>query len=78
MGIMPLNSLIMQDNISKMNDKLEDARSGCDKIDDTLKRKQLSVNYDKSKYLLIGSHKFRNDMLKTLKANPMNRGGGDN
>ena len=64
---MPLNSLIMQDDISKMNDNLEDARSGCDKIDDTLKRKQLSVNYDKSKYLLIGSQKFRNDMLKTLK-----------
>ena len=37
LGIMPLNSLIMQDNISKMNDKLKDARSECDKIDDTLK-----------------------------------------
>ena len=73
LGIMPLNSLIMQDDISKMNDNLEDARSGCDKIDDTLKRKQLSVNYDKSKYLLRGSQKFRNDMLKTLKNNPMNR-----
>ena len=51
LGIMPLNSLIMQDDISKMNDTLEDAWSGCEKIDDTLKRKQLSVNYDKSKYL---------------------------
>ena len=50
LGIMPLNSLIMQDDISKLNDTLEDARSGCEKIDDTLKRKQLSVNYDKSKY----------------------------
>ena len=76
LGIMPLNSLIMQDDISKMNDTLEDARSGCKMIDDTLKRKQLSVNYDKSKYLLIGSQKFRNDMMKTLKADPMNMGGG--
>ena len=57
LGRMHLNSLIMQDNISKMNDRLEDARSGCDKIDDTLKRKQLSVNYVKSKYLIIGSQK---------------------
>ena len=72
---MPLNSLIMQDDISKMNDTLEDARSGCEKIDDTLKRKQLSVNYDKSKYLLIGSQTFGNDMMKTLKADSMNRGG---
>ena len=61
---MPLNSLIMQDDISKMNDKLEDAMSGCDKIDDTLKRKQLSVNYYKSKYLLIGSQKLQNEMIK--------------
>ena len=37
-------------------------------IDDTLRRKQLSVNYDKSKYLLIGSQKFRNEIIKTLKA----------
>ena len=55
-----------------MNDTLEDAWSGCKMIDDTLRRKQLSVNYDKSKYLLIGSQKFRNDTMKTLKADPMN------
>ena len=35
---------------------------------------QLSVNYDKSKYLLIGSQKFRNEMIKTLKDDPMNMG----
>ena len=46
-----------------------------DKIDDTLKMKQLSVNYDKSKYLIIGSQKFRNKMLKTLKVKPMKMGG---
>ena len=31
LGLMPLNSLIMQDDISKMNDRLEDAKSGCDR-----------------------------------------------
>ena len=76
LGIMPLNSLIMQDDISKMNDTLEDARSGCKVIDDTLRRKQLSVNYDKSMYLLIGSKKFRNEMIKALKADRMNMGRG--
>ena len=49
LGLMHLNSLIMQDDISKMNDRLEDAKYGCDKIDNTLKRKQLSVNYDKGR-----------------------------
>ena len=72
---MDLNSLIMQDDISKINDRLEDARSGCDKIDDTLKRKQPSVKYDKSKYLIIGKQKFRIEMLKKLNEKPMNMGG---
>ena len=74
---MPLNSLIMQDDISKMNDTLEQAREGCRMIDDTLRKKQLSVNYDKSKYLLIGSAKFRREtlkMLKELNEKPMNMG----
>ena len=39
----------MQEDISKMNDKVEQARDGCTKIDDTLKKKLLSVNYDKEK-----------------------------
>ena len=29
LGFVDLNSLILQDDISKMNDKLEDARAGC-------------------------------------------------
>ena len=49
MGCMDLNCVIMQDDIAKMNDELKDTRIGCEKIDNTLKRKQLSVNYDKSK-----------------------------
>ena len=54
-GYVNLNSLVLQDDINKMNDSLPQARIGCSMIDDTLKRKQLSVNYDKSKYLIIGS-----------------------
>ena len=50
-GHQRLNSLIFQDDISKMNNKIEQAREGCQKIDKTLKGKLLSVNYDKSKYL---------------------------
>ena len=34
LGIMPLNSLIMQDDISKMSDNLEQARLGCRMIND--------------------------------------------
>ena len=58
-----------------MSDKVEDARSGCDLIDDTLKRKQLLVNYNKSKYLIIGSQKYRKNTLNALEEKSMTMGG---
>ena len=64
MGRMDLNCVVMQDDIAKMNDNLIKAREGCILLDDTLKRKQLSVNYDKSKYMLMVSKMFRADALK--------------
>ena len=35
-GQLPLYTLIFQDDISKMNDNIEQAREGCHKIDRTL------------------------------------------
>ena len=67
---MDLNSLILQDDISKMNDKLEDARAGCEKIYNTLKRK-----HDKSKFLIMGNPKYGKDTLKVIKERPMNIAG---
>ena len=58
-----------------MNDNLEDAGAGYEKIDNTLKRKHLSVKYDKSKFLFMGSPKYRKDTLKEIKERPMNMGG---
>ena len=71
LGRMDLNCVVMQDDITKMNDNLAKAREGCVMLDNTLKRKQLSVNYDKSKFMLMGSKKFRADALKELNTNPM-------
>ena len=75
LGALGLNCLILQDDISKVSDTLEQARDGCKKIDETLKRKKLSVNYDKSKFLVLGSRKFRKKTLEETKANPMTMGG---
>ena len=49
-----------------MNDQISQAKEGCERIDITLKKKLLSTNYDKSKYLLIENNNFRK---KTLKKN---------
>ena len=73
-GFVNLNSLVLQDDVNKMNDSLPQARIGCNKIDKILKRKQLSVNYDKSKYLIIGSEKYRKEVLKEVKDSPMMMG----
>ena len=39
-GAMTLNCVVMQDDIAKMNDNINDARIGCSLIDETLKKKQ--------------------------------------
>ena len=46
-GTLSLNTVVMQDDIAKMNDNLKQARVGCNKIHKTVMRKQFSVNNDK-------------------------------
>ena len=70
-GTLPINAVVMQDDISKMNDNLKQARAGCSKIHNNLMRKQLSVNHDKCKYLIVGPKKFREKTLKDLEKEPM-------
>ena len=65
------NSLILQDDISRLSDSQRQARVGCDKIFDLLTRKQLSVNHTKCKYLIIGSKIHRKQALEELKIEPM-------
>ena len=73
-GKVKLNTVIFQDDIGKFNDLLDDARSGTQQIDNTLKRKLLSVNYDKSKYILFGTAKQKTDMRTRLKKDPIKMG----
>ena len=40
LGQMDLNCMVMQDDITRMNDTLEGTREGCTLISNTLKRKQ--------------------------------------
>ena len=74
-GSRKLNTLVFQDDIAKMNDNLGQARDACTKIDKMLKRKQLSVNYDKSKFLIFGKNKYRKKVLKNIEKDPMIMGG---
>ena len=69
-----LNNFVYQDDVGKVNDKVDQSRIGCAKIDDTLKRKKLSINYSKSKVLIVGSTYFRNKTLKELEKNPLKMG----
>ena len=73
-GQLELIALILQDDISKMCNTLEQARNGSQMIDELLKQKLLSVNYDKSKYLLLGNTKAKNRMRKELEKCPMKMG----
>ena len=72
-GTLPLNAVVMQDDIAKLNDNLEQARDGCDKILNTLMRKQLSVNHDKCKYL--GAQKIQRKHSERAGKGPLENGG---
>ena len=48
-GLLELICLILQDDIMKMSNTLEQARNGSQKINELLKQKLLSLNCDKSK-----------------------------
>ena len=69
-----LNSIIFQDDIGKLNNKVDEAREACLLIDELLKRKQLSVNYDKSKFLTFGNKNQREELKSTIKQNPLKMG----
>ena len=73
-GFVNLNSLILQDDIRKMNDNINQAKEECLLIDNILKRKQLSVSYDKRKYMIIGCEKYRNDVKKRSRKEPNDDG----
>ena len=56
-GLLELICLILQDDIMKMSNTLEQARNGSPKNYELLKQKLLSLSYDKSMYILLGNGK---------------------
>ena len=56
---MPLNCLIFQDDIARLNTTLEQARTGATLIGETLAKKKLKSNLTKSRYVLLGGEEFK-------------------
>ena len=73
-GNMNMSAMVFQDDIAKMNDELKHAREGCEEINETLLKKLLSVNYDKSKFVIIGNKAYKDKIMKELEKNPMMMG----
>ena len=57
-GNMPLNSLIFQDDIAKMNYTLEDARKGARDVG------RMRANTSKSKFVILAPQKSKTALLK--------------
>ena len=70
-GEVELNSLIFQDEITKMNCTLEDARNGAKDVGRLLESNQLRANAAKSSFVIIGSYKSMTEILKEAAANPI-------
>ena len=59
LGHMPLNCLIFQDDIARLNTTLDQARSGTALIGETLAKKKLNSNKTKSRYVLHESEEIK-------------------
>ena len=73
-GLLILVCLILQDDIMQMSTTANQARDGCQRIDEMLKEKQLSVNYSKTKYIILGKGYSRSKIVKDFKKTPMKMG----
>ena len=74
LGHMPLNCLIFQDDIARLNTTLEQARRGATLIGDTLPKKKLKSNLKMSRYVLLGSEEFKERTRREAKENPLMMG----
>ena len=68
---MPLNCLIFQDDIARLNTTLEQARKGATLIGETLAKKKLRSNHTKSKYVLLGQDEFKQRTRLEAQNNPV-------
>ena len=71
-GNMPINCLIFQNDFTKINRTMEDARKGAKDIGRMLESKQLNASL--SKFVVIGSGKSRIACLKEAETNPLRKG----
>ena len=66
-----MSPLLFQDDISNVSDTIEEAQKANNKMEDLLERKLLSLNLDKSKFLVVGSNKARRKMIEKLEETPL-------
>ena len=73
-GEVELNSEVFQDDIANLNDDTGKQREACKSIYTELTKKGLSINYNKSKFIVIGNKKQRSEILKETSENPIKMG----
>ena len=73
-GKLELKSLIVQEDIAKMNFTLEDARKGAKDVGRMLESKQLRANTANSKFVVLATPVSRTELLKEAEANPIKEG----
>ena len=73
-GDVELNSKLFQDDVANLNDDTGKQRQACKNIFTELPKKGLSINYNKSKFVVIGNKKQQSEILKETSENPIKMG----
>ena len=66
-----LQPLLFQDDIARVCDDAEAAQHGNNLVNHVMEAKLLDFNLDKSVYMVIGKHSFRQEMVKKLEELPL-------
>ena len=66
-----LEPLTFQDDIINCSEDIEDAQLAIDKIEDLLETKLLTLNVDKSSFIIAGARRAKQAIAKKLEENPI-------
>lgn len=70
-GTVPISPLLFQDDIFSLSGTINAARSSLLKVDTVMKMKQLTLNKDKTAYVLFGNTSMQQNIRNELKSEPL-------
>ena len=70
-GTVPISPLLFQDDVFSVSETVNAARSSLQRVDIVMKQKRLTLNKDKTAYILLGQKEEQDKIRTALKKSPL-------